>query len=34
MIDLAPCDFGLFQKIELQLKGRRFDNIEEFQEEM
>jgi hypothetical protein len=28
---LAPCDFFLFPKIELKLKGRRFDTIEEIQ---
>jgi hypothetical protein len=31
--DLAPCDFFLFPKIKLQLKGRRFDTIEEIQAE-
>jgi hypothetical protein len=30
---LAPCDFFLFPKIKLKLKGRRFDNIEEIQAE-
>jgi hypothetical protein len=29
--DLAPCDFFLFQKMKLKLKGRRFDTIEEIQ---
>jgi hypothetical protein len=32
-IDLAPCEFFLFPKIKLKLKGRRFDNIEEIQAE-
>jgi hypothetical protein len=27
--DLAPCDFFLFPKMKLKLKGRRFDAIEE-----
>jgi hypothetical protein len=27
--DLAPCDFFLFPKMKLKLKGRRFDTIEE-----
>jgi hypothetical protein len=27
--DLAPCDFFLFPKIKLKLKGRRFDTVEE-----
>jgi hypothetical protein len=27
--ELAPCDFFLFPKIKLKLKGRRFDTIEE-----
>jgi hypothetical protein len=26
--DLAPCDFFLFPKMKLKLKGRRFDTIE------
>jgi hypothetical protein len=29
--DLAPCDFFLFPKMKLKLKGRRFDSIEENQ---
>jgi hypothetical protein len=31
--DLAPCDFLLFPKLKLKLKGRRFDTIEEIQAE-
>jgi hypothetical protein len=31
--DLAPCDFFLFPKIKINLKGRRFDSIEEIQVE-
>jgi hypothetical protein len=31
--DLAPCDFFLFPKMKLQLKGRRFDRLEEIQQE-
>ena len=31
--DLAPCNFFLFPKLKLQMKGRRFDTIEEIQEE-
>jgi hypothetical protein len=31
--ELAPCDFILFPKIKLNLKGRRFDTIEEIQTE-
>jgi hypothetical protein len=31
--DLAPCDFFLFPKIKLKLKGRRFDTTEEIQTE-
>ena len=31
--DLAPCDFFLFAKMKLKLKGRRFDTIEEIQAE-
>jgi len=32
--DLAPCDFILFPKLKLRMKGRRFDTIEEIQEEL
>jgi transposase len=32
--DLAPCDFFLFPKMKLKLKGRQFDNIEEIQAEL
>jgi hypothetical protein len=31
--DLAPCDFILFPKMKLKLKGRRFDTIKEIQAE-
>jgi hypothetical protein len=31
--DLARCDFFLFLKMKLKLKGRRFDTIEEIQTE-
>jgi histone-lysine N-methyltransferase SETMAR len=31
--DLAPCDILLFPKMKLNLKGRRFGNIEEIQAE-
>jgi hypothetical protein len=31
--DLAPCDFFLFPKLKLKLKGRQFDAIEEIQAE-
>jgi len=31
--DLAPCDFFLFPKMKLQVKGRRFDRLEEIQRE-
>jgi hypothetical protein len=30
--DLVPCDFFLFPKLKLRMKGRRFDTIEEIQE--
>jgi hypothetical protein len=26
--DLAPCDFSLFPRLKIKLKGRRFDTIE------
>jgi hypothetical protein len=29
--DLAHCDFFLFTKMKLKLKGRRFDTIEDIQ---
>jgi transposase len=32
--DLAPCDFYMFHKIKLRLKGRRFLSIEEIQAEL
>jgi len=31
--DLAPCDFFLFPKLKLRMKGRRFNTTEEIQEE-
>jgi hypothetical protein len=31
---LAPCDFLLFPKIKLKLRGRRFDKLEEIQAEL
>jgi transposase len=31
--DLAPCDFLLFPNLKLRMKGRRFETIEEIQEE-
>jgi len=31
--DLAPCDFSLFPKLKLRMKGQRFDTNEEIQEE-
>jgi hypothetical protein len=31
--DMAPCDFFLFPKLKLKLKGRRFGTIEEIQAE-
>jgi hypothetical protein len=31
--DVAPCDFFLFPKMKLKLKGRRFDTNEEIQAE-
>jgi transposase len=32
--DLAPCDFFLYPKMKLQLKGRHFDRVEETQREL
>jgi hypothetical protein len=31
--DFAPCDFFLFPKMKLKLKGRQFDSTEEIQPE-
>ncbi|PNF20610.1 hypothetical protein B7P43_G04271 [Cryptotermes secundus] len=31
--NLAPCDFFLFPKMKIKLKGRRFDTVEEIQAE-
>ena len=31
--DIAPCDFALFPKMKLRLKGRRFSSLEEIQKE-
>jgi hypothetical protein len=31
--DLAPCDFSLFSKMKVKLKGRHFESIEEIQAE-
>jgi hypothetical protein len=31
--DLAPCDFFLFPKMKLKLKGRRFNTTEDIQAE-
>jgi hypothetical protein len=32
--DLAPCDFFLFTKMKLKLRGRRFENIDEIEAEL
>ena len=32
--DLAPCDFWLFSKLRSPLKGKRFQTIDEIQENM
>jgi len=32
--NLAPCDFFLFPKLKLRMKGRTFDTTEEIQEEL
>jgi hypothetical protein len=31
--DLAPCNFFLFPKIKMRLKGRRFNDVEDIQSE-
>jgi hypothetical protein len=29
--DLAPCDFALFPKLKMKLKGRRFETVSDIQ---
>jgi hypothetical protein len=31
--DLAPCDFVLFPKLEIKLKGQRFETVSDIQRE-
>jgi hypothetical protein len=31
--DLAPCDFFIFPKMKMKVKGHRFDTIEDIQAE-
>jgi hypothetical protein len=31
--DLAPCDFALFPKLKMELKGRRFETVSDIQTE-
>jgi hypothetical protein len=31
--DLAPCDFALFPKLKMKLKGRRFETVSDKHEE-
>jgi hypothetical protein len=31
--DLAPCDFALFSKLKMKLKGRRFETMSDIQSE-
>jgi transposase len=31
--DLAPCDFTLFPKLKMKLKGRRFETVSNIQRE-
>jgi hypothetical protein len=32
--DLAPCDFALFPKLKMKLKGRRFETVSDVQREL
>jgi len=32
--DLAPCDFFMFPRMKRDLKGKRFQNVEELREKM
>jgi hypothetical protein len=31
--DLVPCDFALFPKLKMKLKGRRFETVSDIQRE-
>jgi hypothetical protein len=31
--DLAPCDFAMFPKLKMKLKGRRFETVSDIQRE-
>jgi hypothetical protein len=31
--ELAPCDFALFPKLKMKLKGRRFETVSDIQRE-
>jgi hypothetical protein len=32
--DLAPCDFALFPKLKMKLKGRHFETVSDIQREL
>jgi hypothetical protein len=33
-LDSAPCDFALFPKLKMKLKGRRFETVSDIQREL
>jgi hypothetical protein len=33
-LDLAPCDFTLFPKLKMKLKGQRFETVSNIQREL
>jgi hypothetical protein len=33
-LDLAPCDFALFPKLKMKLKGRCFETVSDIQREL
>jgi hypothetical protein len=33
-LDLAPCDFALFPKLKMKLKGRRFQTVPDIRREL
>jgi hypothetical protein len=33
LLDLAPCDFALFPKLKMKLKGQRFETVSDIQRE-
>jgi hypothetical protein len=34
LLDLAPCDFALFPKLKMKLKGRHFETVSDIQRKL